>query len=54
MEVNLLGPSPRRRTLNVLARERATSPGAVKTLPHLIAVSTAYVNSGHKGDPPRN
>ena len=50
VEVNLLGPTRVAETLNVLARERATSPGVVKTLPHLIAVSTAYVNSGHKGD----
>jgi fatty acyl-CoA reductase len=42
VEVNLLGPSRVATTLLDL-----TTPGA---RPHLVAVSTAYVNSGHKGD----
>jgi alcohol-forming fatty acyl-CoA reductase len=50
VEVNLLGPSRVAETLNELAAERATEEGASRPLPHLIAVSTAYVNSGHKGD----
>ena len=50
VEVNLLGPSRVAETLNELAAERATAEGASRPLPHLIAVSTAYVNSGHKGD----
>jgi fatty acyl-CoA reductase len=47
VEVNLLGPTRVASTL----RELSTSlrdPAA--PLPHLIAVSTAYVNSGHHGD----
>jgi nucleoside-diphosphate-sugar epimerase len=55
VEVNLLGPTRVADTLNELASERATSEratrkGEAESLPHLIAVSTAYVNSGHKGD----
>jgi len=42
VEVNLLGPSRVAATLLEL-----TEPGR---RPHLVAVSTAYVNSGHKGD----
>jgi HAD superfamily phosphoserine phosphatase-like hydrolase len=44
VEVNLLGPSRVAETLRAVSEEHG-SP-----LPHLIAVSTAYVNSGHKGD----
>ncbi|HXY46046.1 MAG TPA: HAD-IB family phosphatase [Acidimicrobiales bacterium] len=44
VEVNLLGPSRVAETLQAVCEEHG-SP-----LPHLIAVSTAYVNSGHKGD----
>jgi HAD superfamily phosphoserine phosphatase-like hydrolase len=44
VEVNLLGPSRVAETLNTVAREYESA------LPHLVAVSTAYVNSGHKGD----
>jgi fatty acyl-CoA reductase len=44
VEVNLLGPSRVAETLRTLAAEFGTP------LPHLVAVSTAYVNSGHKGD----
>lgn len=44
VEVNLLGPSRVAETLNTLAREHESA------LPHLVTVSTAYVNSGHKGD----
>jgi HAD superfamily phosphoserine phosphatase-like hydrolase len=44
VEVNLLGPSRVAETLRAVAEEYKTA------LPHLIAVSTAYVNSGHKGD----
>jgi nucleoside-diphosphate-sugar epimerase len=50
VEVNLLGPTRVADTLNELASERATRKGEAESLPHLIAVSTAYVNSGHKGD----
>ena len=50
VEVNLLGPSRVAETLNALAAERAAAEGAGAPRPHLIAVSTAYVNSGHKGD----
>ena len=50
VEVNLLGPTRVAEILNELATERAARAGVAKTLPHLIAVSTAYVNSGHKGD----
>ncbi len=50
VEVNLLGPSRVCATLRELAAERAAREGVPETLPHLIAVSTAYVNSGHKGD----
>jgi HAD superfamily hydrolase (TIGR01490 family) len=46
VEVNLLGPMRVADTLKALAALR----GASEPLPHLIAVSTAYVNSGHKGD----
>ncbi len=42
VEVNLLGPSRLAETVRSLAP--ADRP------PHMIAVSTAYVNSGHKGD----
>ena len=52
VEVNLLGPTRVADTLNELARERTLSEGLPLSLPHLIAVSTAYVNSGHKGDAP--
>ena len=48
VEVNLLGPSRVAETLSELAAERAT--GRRSPLPHLISVSTAYVNSGHNGD----
>jgi len=44
VEVNLLGPARVATALRDAHRERATP------LPHLISVSTAYVNSGHKGD----
>ena len=50
VEVNLLGPTRVAETLQELAGERAAGEGAAEALPHLIAVSTAYVNSGHKGD----
>ena len=50
VEVNLLGPLRVADTLRELAAERAAKEGVPETLPHLIAVSTAYVNSGHKGD----
>jgi HAD superfamily hydrolase (TIGR01490 family) len=50
VEVNLLGPTRVAETLKQLAGERAAKEGGTHTLPHLIAVSTAYVNSGHKGD----
>lgn len=50
VEVNLLGPSRVAETLKELASEQSSSNGTAGTLPHLIAVSTAYVNSGHKGD----
>ncbi|MGA3215515.1 MAG: HAD-IB family hydrolase [Acidimicrobiales bacterium] len=50
VEVNLLGPSRVAETLKELAAERAGGEHLAETLPHLIAVSTAYVNSGHKGD----
>jgi fatty acyl-CoA reductase len=43
VEVNLLGPSRVAGTLRALSAEHGTP------LPHLVAVSTAYVNSGHKG-----
>ncbi len=42
VEVNLLGPSRVAETLLELSDP--------KHRPHLVAVSTAYVNSGHKGD----
>ena len=42
--VNLLGPARVAETLRSLSAEHGTH------LPHLVAVSTAYVNSGHKGD----
>ncbi|MGH9303624.1 MAG: HAD-IB family phosphatase [Acidimicrobiales bacterium] len=51
VEVNLLGPKRVAETL--LARAGSNTAGsntAGGTLPHLVAVSTAYVNSGHKGD----
>jgi HAD superfamily phosphoserine phosphatase-like hydrolase len=44
VEVNLLGPKRLADTIRSVADEFGTS------LPHLVAVSTAYVNSGHKGD----
>ena len=44
VEVNMLGPSRVAETLSELCLE------AGRPLPHLVAVSTAYVNSGHKGD----
>jgi alcohol-forming fatty acyl-CoA reductase len=44
VEVNLLGPSRVAGTLTALAKE------SDRPLPHLVTVSTAYVNSGHKGD----
>ncbi|MCU1489501.1 MAG: hypothetical protein JWM85_906 [Acidimicrobiaceae bacterium] len=47
VEVNLLGPSRVATTLLELARLHRPE-GA--PLPHLVAVSTAYVNSGHHGD----
>ncbi len=50
VEVNLLGPARVAETLKQIAGERAAKQGAPQRLPHLIAVSTAYVNSGHKGD----
>jgi fatty acyl-CoA reductase len=50
VEVNLLGPSRVAETLRELAMERAEREGTPAALPHLVAVSTAYVNSGHKGD----
>jgi len=43
VETNLLGPSRVAATLTDLVREDGHPP-------HLIAVSTAYVNSGHRGD----
>ena len=45
VEVNLLGPSRVASTLLELARHHPERP-----LPHLVSVSTAYVNSGHRGD----
>jgi HAD superfamily hydrolase (TIGR01490 family) len=50
VEVNLLGPLRVAETLGELAVTRAGTLGSPVALPHLIAVSTAYVNSGHKGD----
>ncbi len=50
VEVNLLGPMRVAEVLKELAAERAGCEGTELSLPHLIAVSTAYVNSGHKGD----
>ncbi len=44
VEVNLLGPARVAETI------RLTNEGTGRPLPHLVAVSTAYVNSGHKGD----
>jgi fatty acyl-CoA reductase len=44
VEVNLLGPT------RVAEAIRAANQGTGRPLPHLVAVSTAYVNSGHKGD----
>jgi fatty acyl-CoA reductase len=44
VEVNLLGPS------RVAEALRSTAADKTTALPHLVAVSTAYVNSGHKGD----
>src|SRR5262249_50824572 len=46
VEVNLLGPSRVATTLREVAAEHRGDG----TLPHLVAVSTAYVNSGHHGD----
>jgi HAD superfamily hydrolase (TIGR01490 family) len=50
VEVNLLGPMRVAEALQALAAERAARENSAVSLPHLIAVSTAYVNSGHKGD----
>jgi HAD superfamily hydrolase (TIGR01490 family) len=50
VEVNLLGPTRVAETLNQIAHEHAAKDNLGETLPHLVAVSTAYVNSGHKGD----
>ena len=50
VEVNLLGPTRVAEALNQIAGERVAKEGAAQRLPHLVAVSTAYVNSGHKGD----
>ncbi|MCU1495215.1 MAG: hypothetical protein JWO62_2979 [Acidimicrobiaceae bacterium] len=47
VEVNLLGPSRVAQTLLDVARELRPSDAP---LPHLVGVSTAYVNSGHHGD----
>jgi len=45
VEVNLLGPA------RVAEALRSVHEGETQSaLPHLVAVSTAYVNSGHKGD----
>ncbi len=44
VEVNMLGPSRVAETVRELSEETS------RPLPHLVAVSTAYVNSGHKGD----
>jgi fatty acyl-CoA reductase len=44
VEVNLLGPTRLADTIKSVADEFGSR------LPHLVAVSTAYVNSGHKGD----
>ncbi|MHB8245659.1 MAG: HAD-IB family phosphatase [Acidimicrobiales bacterium] len=44
VEVNLLGPT------RVADAIRTAHEGDGSPLPHLVAVSTAYVNSGHKGD----
>jgi fatty acyl-CoA reductase len=44
VEVNLLGPSRVAAALTALAGRHG------RPLPHLVTVSTAYVNSGHKGD----
>ncbi len=44
VEVNLLGPS---RLAEAITQACAAHS---RPLPHLVAVSTAYVNSGHKGD----
>ncbi len=46
VEVNLLGPTRVAEAIRHVHDEHA--PGT--PLPHLVAVSTAYVNSGHKGD----
>jgi fatty acyl-CoA reductase len=46
VEVNLLGPTRVAETLRSVHDEHAPE----RPLPHLVAVSTAYVNSGHKGD----
>ncbi|MHB1988975.1 MAG: HAD-IB family phosphatase [Acidimicrobiales bacterium] len=46
IEVNLLGPS---RVAEVM---RAVNEHSDRPLAYLVAVSTAYVNSGHKGDAP--
>jgi len=47
VEVNLLGPS--RVAATVLQAAQVHRP-STSALPHLVAVSTAYVNSGHHGD----
>jgi HAD superfamily phosphoserine phosphatase-like hydrolase len=51
VEVNLLGPTRVAETLLQLHQATGGSTGSTATpLPHLVAVSTAYVNSGHKGE----
>ncbi len=47
VEVNLLGP---RRVANTLVELAGRHRGPDAPLPHLIAVSTAYVNSGRQGE----
>jgi HAD superfamily phosphoserine phosphatase-like hydrolase len=47
VEVNLLGPS---RVAEAMRQAHAQAADPTRPLPHLVAVSTAYVNSGHKGD----
>ena len=49
VEVNLLGPARVAETLLSLA---PTFRSPQTPLPHLVSVSTAYVNSGHHGDAP--
>ena len=50
VEVKLLGPMRVAETLVELRDARLARGETKAPLPHLIAVSTAYVNSGHKGD----